>query len=123
MNILIVDDTSETRDLFQLCFVSEGHTAETAHNGQEALRIVEESGKSLDVIIMDYHMWGMTGLEVVRKIRKMKNLTPIPVILYTADPNEKVEREAQKLGVDCVVQKPALPNHMIAIAEELVKGT
>jgi CheY-like chemotaxis protein len=122
MHILIVDDTSETRDLFQLCFIADGHTAETAHNGQEALRIVQESEDNLDLIIMDYHMWGMTGLEVVKQIRKRKKQPPIPVILYTADPNKKVEREAQKLGVDRVVQKPALPNEMIAMAEELVNA-
>lgn len=123
MHILFVDDTSETRELFSLCFAADGHTVDTAHNGQEALRIVEENEGKLDLIIMDYHMWGMTGLEVVRHLRQMANIGPIPIILYTADPNEKVEAEAQELGVAQVIQKPALPTELIAIARQLVSGT
>jgi CheY-like chemotaxis protein len=41
MHVLFVDDTFETRDLFRLCFTITGHTVETAHNGPEALSIIE----------------------------------------------------------------------------------
>lgn len=122
MHILFVDDTSETRELFQLCFSVDGHTVDTAPHGKEALRLVEEHADDIDVIIMDYHMWGMTGLEVVRQLRKMDKLPPIPIILYTADANEKVASEAEELGVAQVVSKPALPTQLIAIAEQLVHG-
>jgi CheY-like chemotaxis protein len=121
MHILFVDDTSETRDLFQLCFTAEGHAAQTAHSGQDALRVIEESAGQLDVIIMDYHMWGMTGLEVVRHLREMKDVPPIPVILYTSDENSSVDTEAEELGVVHVVRKPALPTQLIELARQFAK--
>lgn len=123
MHILFVDDTSETRELFQLCFTAEGHTAETAHSGQDALRVIEENAGRLDVIIMDHHMWGMTGLEVVRHLRQMKELAPIPIILYTSDENPDVDTEAQELGVAQVVRKPALPAQLIELAQQLARET
>ena len=121
MHILFVDDTFETRDLFRLCFTLEGHTVETAHNGLEALRIIEQSAVAVDVIIMDYHMPGMSGLEVVQHLRQIENLSPTPIILFTGDAKGKFEHQAQELGVARVIYKPILPAELIAVAREVLE--
>lgn len=120
MHILFVDDTFETRDLFRLCFTLDGHQVDTAHNGPEALRIIEQSSEALDVIIMDYHMPGMSGLEVAQQLKQRNDLTSIPIILFTGDLKEKFENQARDLGVARVIFKPILPAELIAVAQHVV---
>lgn len=120
MHILFVDDTFETRDLFRLCFTLEGHTVETAHNGLEALRVIEQSASTLDVIIMDFHMPQMNGLEVVEQLQQREIMVQVPVILFTGDAPGKFESQAQELGVARVVYKPILPGELIAVAQQVV---
>lgn len=119
MHVLFVDDTFETRDLFRLCFTLEGHTVETAHNGHEALRMIQQSAGHLDVIIMDQHMPQMTGLEVVQYLRQLTVPVCIPIILFTGDMPGMLETQAQTLGVARVLYKPILPADLIAQAREV----
>lgn len=119
MHLLFVDDTFETRDLFRLCFTLEGHTVDTAHNGPEALRIIQQNAPQIDVIIMDQHMPQMTGLEVVQNMRRIEELNPIPVILFTGEMPGHIEKEAESLGVAKVVYKPIMPGELISLAQEV----
>jgi CheY-like chemotaxis protein len=123
MHILFVDDNSETRDLFRLCFTLQGHTAQTAQDGLDALRIIAQKKEDLDVIIMDYHMPGMTGLEVVQQLRQGQTdeITPVPIFLFTGDTRGNIESQAQELGVARVFYKPILPSALIAAAQELIQ--
>jgi hypothetical protein len=123
MHILFVDDTFETRDLFRLCFTLEGHTVETAHNGLEALQIIAQSASTLDVIIMDFHMPQMTGLEVVQHLREREGVACPPIILFTGDSKTELETQAQKLGVARIAYKPILPSELIAIALEVTEAS
>jgi CheY-like chemotaxis protein len=122
MHILFVDDTFETRDLFRLCFTLEGHTVDTAHNGMEALRIIQQKAVSLDVIILDYHMPQMDGLEVVRQLRRKKDIVSVPIILLTGSTKGVLDDEALELGIDRLLYKPIVPGELIALAQE-VAGT
>jgi CheY-like chemotaxis protein len=120
MHILFVDDTFETRDLFRLCFNLAGHTADTAHNGLEAIQIIQQNADKLDVIILDYHMPPVSGLDVVRQLQTIENLPPIPVVLFTSDRSPVLLDEAAELGIAKVIHKPIVPMDLIQIAQEVV---
>jgi CheY-like chemotaxis protein len=101
----------------------EGHKAETAQDGAEALQMIELRANSLDAIIIDYNMPGMNGLEVVKKLRQREekeNLPRIPIILFTGDVEGKHEWRAQELGVARVLYKPLIPKELITITHDVV---
>ena len=122
MNILFVDDNVETGTLFQLIFRLEGHQMEVAFNGCEALDILDNKAHAFDVIILDYHMPRMDGLDVVRQLKGRKTPIQIPIILFTGDAQTTLESQAQKLGVARVIRKPILPSELLAIAQDVVNA-
>ncbi|RYZ79184.1 MAG: response regulator [Proteobacteria bacterium] len=120
MHVLFVDDTPDTRELYRLYFTLNGHVTETAPDGLEALRIIARDSEGLDLIILDYHMPGMSGLEVVQHLRQMEDITSVPIILFTGDTQEDFAPKIRELGIACVVYKPIDPNKLIATAKNIV---
>ncbi len=101
--ILVIDDAHETRSLLvDNVLRMEGYDASSAADGYEALDIVHES--TFDLIIADYLMPNMTGLEFLKTIRQNGILTPF--ILITAEGSEQLAVRALRLGVRDYLIKP-----------------
>ena len=102
MRILLIDDDEWIRDSLSLFFENEGcHmlTLETAEEGVEALK-----ERTYDIIIVDYRLPGMDGLEFFKRIYWAH---PRPVkILITAYGSDEVLSEANKVGVQDFISKP-----------------
>ena len=102
MNILLIDDDEWIRDSLTLFFENEGCrlvTLETAEEGIVALK-----KKSYDIIIADYKLPGMDGLEFFRHLQKSH--PNVIKILITAYGSNKVVSEAFKLGIHDFIDKP-----------------
>ena len=123
MHVLFVDDTVDTTELFCLGFTRAGHKVETASDAFEALRIIARNADSLDVIILDYHMPILSGMDAVQQIQQVKKISSIPVILFTGDKSATIEARAQALGVARVVYKPMVPSELIAVAQQVVDAS
>lgn len=99
---LIVDDEP---DLLELASVYLRQKSDfevlTAQSAKEALKILEEL--EVDVIISDYQMPGMDGIQFLKKIRNKGN--DIPFILFTAKDSEELAIEALNCGADFFVKK------------------
>ena len=78
--ILIVDDEVDFRLLLAEVLVEQGYRVTTAHNGHEALRHLELSGKSPDLITIDVNMPLTDGIELQEKISKMNPCIPLVMI-------------------------------------------
>ncbi|MFI5295664.1 MAG: response regulator [Thermodesulfovibrionales bacterium] len=97
--ILIVDDEADLRIMLaEVCRIS-GYCVNCADNGMDALRRLEEETYSL--IIVDYQMPGMDGIELVRKVRERGNL--LPVIAMSAMDAGKLFIDA---GANLFMKKP-----------------
>jgi two-component system nitrogen regulation response regulator NtrX len=81
MDILIVDDEIEILNLLGEVLADEGYPVRFAQNGSAALVAVKEKAPAL--ILVDFTMPGMTGLEVVRTLRE-QGFTEVPVIMMSA---------------------------------------
>ena len=97
--ILIVDDEDGVRSAIKLLLRFDGHTVETACDGEEA--VAKSARQSFDVVITDYCMPGMSGGEVAAAIKQQH--PRLPIILLTAFPPEVLPR-----GVDLLMNKPFL---------------
>ena len=76
--ILIADDEPSNRNILSQELAHEGYSVVTASDGREALRKVESSRP--DLIILDYMMPDLSGLEVPKELRKRENDTPVVMI-------------------------------------------
>ena len=102
MKILLVDDDEWIRDSLSLFFEAEGCnllTFETAEEGLEAVR-----KQAYDIVISDYKLPGMDGLEFLRRVKeKQPNAFEI---LITAYANREICEEAKMVGVRDIIPKP-----------------
>lgn len=101
--ILVADDQAETLAALTALLRRPGCTVEVANSGSDALRQLLEEGP-FDLSLLDLHMPGLTGLEVLAQIRAMG--ISVPSILMTSNPTRAVELAALDLGVITMLRKP-----------------
>jgi two-component system, NtrC family, response regulator AtoC len=115
--ILIVDDEPLNLDLLDQELADLGHGTDRANSGAEALLKLETVNPEL--VLLDYQMPGMNGIEVLREIRKRdKNL---PVVIITAYGTIERAVEAIKAGADDFITKPFDPDHLALVVNKALE--
>lgn len=102
MEILIAEDESQIAEPLRKNFLEEGHHAMVAKDGEEALHLVEKI--EFDVIVLDWKMPKVSGIEVCKRLREMGNNTPILLLTALSQVSNKVE--ALNSGADDYITKP-----------------
>ena len=95
--ILLADDDADVQEIAKVILTKEGYEAIIAKDGNEALDLAKANNP--DLIILDYLMPGLDGLEVCRALKKEEALKNIPVLIITAHAGEK-ERSLDAGAVD-----------------------
>ena len=115
--VLVVDDYALIRKKLAAAFLSDGFkTCGEAENGAEALEMAERIRP--DVIILDFMMPVMNGLEAAPRLRKV--LPNTPIILFTQYEDSLSKAEASKAGVSLVLSKTVPLSTLIDKAHELM---
>ncbi len=105
---LVIDDDEIFCDCTLATLESIGIHAQCALNGQEALEMLEEAhqkGNDYEVILTDWRIPGMDGVEVAREIRSRYGAAPHVLMISAAD-NSDLEERARQAGVDAFIVKP-----------------
>ncbi len=110
MEILIAEDEIQLANTLRKSFAEEGHHIMTASDGKEALRLINEV--QFDVVLLDWIMPHLSGVEVLQKIRQSNN--HVPIILLTALTQVSSTIEALNLGADDYITKPFSFEELIA---------
>lgn len=105
--IAVVDDDAANQKAADHILSSEGYEVSCFSSGEELLEFLSDSHP--DLILMDYHMPGMNGLETMQKMRSMVNGCEIPVIVLTADNDSDTEVRALSAGAMDFAAKPFVP--------------
>ncbi|UOQ95275.1 response regulator [Halobacillus shinanisalinarum] len=103
MKILIVDDDDSLRTMLKDLCEKDGIEAETAADGQSGFNLFRK--QDYDILIVDYHMPVMNGLELVQEIR-LEN-QQIPILVLTEDNHQDVANAFRKAGATDFALKPA----------------
>lgn len=109
-HILIIDDNSVNRDILTEQMKSWQFDSAAASNGPEGLKIMRKainSGISIDLVILDYQMPGMSGADVLSEIRNDPALKDIAIVMLTSVDSAKANQELTRLGIEANLTKPA----------------
>ncbi|SHN07264.1 PAS domain S-box protein [Chitinophaga sp. CF418] len=125
-NVLIVDDNEHNRTILKRMLQMKGIDSDEASNGIEAFQFLMTK-QQYDVIMMDYHMPFMDGLETIRKIRtnfeELKK-EPAIVLLHSSADDEKILRACEELHVNQRLLKPIKIQEMYhALSHLFIKDT
>lgn len=102
--VLLVDDDRDIREVVGAMFDAVGLTVESAASAEEALERVRAS--AFDLVVLDWNLPGMTGLELCRLLRKDPALSRLPVLFLTAHASSSDVVDAFASGADDYVAKP-----------------
>lgn len=122
--ILIVDDLPDSRFLMRMTLGRSGWEVIEAADGREAVNMA--SIERPDVVLMDYNMPVMDGVEACRQINDMEETAHIPVIIYTGafsggNAPDSLKNQAFDAGAVEFLVKPIMPNDLKARVEEVYK--
>jgi two-component system sensor histidine kinase/response regulator len=133
LKALVVDDNAAAREVLEEQLRAIGAEIEQVASGTEAIDAVKraDAGRPFDVILLDWRMPGLDGVETARRIRGDKSLNSVPaIIIVTAFGREEVRSEAEHAGVNGFLIKPVnqstlidalveifAPEHMTAVRE------
>ena len=115
--ILIADDEPSNAKILGEELTDRGYTVETANNGSGTLKKVDSAPP--DLIILDYMMPDLSGLDVLKELRKRGNDTP--VIMITAYGSIDLAVEAMKEGAYDFITRPFEPDHMAFVVQKALE--
>ena len=106
MAILIVDDSTTMRRIVKRSVDEMKQEALEAADGAQALKIVEERGDAIQLVILDWNMPGMTGLDVLKTIKANPKHAAITVMMLTSEADQNCVVDALKAGAQNYLTKP-----------------
>ena len=121
MSILIVEDNPVNARLLVLMLHAQGYQTVVARNGKEALASVAET-PDIQLIITDYMMPEMDGLEFIEKVRALPTFHHVPIIVASAHADLETVKRVQGLQCDGFLVKPIDKQQLIKRVEHLVRS-
>ena len=119
MAILIVDDNPVNAKFLVLTLRGAGFQSKVAGNGREALTILSDTSE-IQLIITDYMMPEMDGLELVEKVRALPQFSHMPILIASAYADLETVKRAQRIRCDGFLVKPIDRQQLINRVGELL---
>jgi PAS domain S-box-containing protein len=122
IRVLVVDDNQQAREILTDSLKGLGLRADSVSSGEDAIRelVANEAEARYALVMMDWHMPGMDGLETSRIIKRGDRLKNVPkVVMVTAFGREDIRSQAEKLGIDGYLLKPVTPSSLFDTLVEL----
>ena len=119
-NIIIVEDDLPSIRYYETLLKNSGADVIIFHTGKEFVDFLAKGNNSIDLVIMDFLIPLINGIECVRILRKQKK--GIPVIMITAYSSEQAKTEAYIAGCNEYVLKPIYPEKIFSLLEKYLKS-
>ena len=112
MHILVIEDEAALVELIRYNLEKEGFRVSAANDGEEGLALLRESKP--DLLVLDWMLPHVSGIEICRQIRRKTELRDLPVIMLTARGEEADRIRGLEVGADDYVIKPFSPSELVA---------
>jgi two-component system, OmpR family, phosphate regulon response regulator PhoB len=110
--LLLVEDDMALAELLEYRFENEGYDVRVTADGEEAMVMAAEDAP--DLVILDWMIEGISGIEVCRRLRRNKETAHVPIIMLTAREGEDDRVRGLETGADDYVTKPFSPRELLA---------
>lgn len=112
VRILVVEDDEAIAELLTFHLTRAGYGVQQTSDGDEAVLMARESAP--DLVLLDWMIEGISGLEVCRQLRHMPDTANVPIIMLTARGEEEDRVRGLDVGADDYVTKPFSPRELLA---------
>jgi CheY-like chemotaxis protein len=116
--VLVVDDEIHIVHVVSIKLRNNGFEVVTAENGQQGYQLACQ--EKPDVIVTDYQMPGMTGIEMIEALRKDEATAAIPVIMLTARGFAVENAQKESLNIADCLSKPFSPKELLRVIEDVL---
>lgn len=110
--LLLVEDDTALAELLDWHFQQEGYDVVRTPDGEEALLLASEAPP--DIVLLDWMIEGLSGIEVCRRLRRANDTANVPIIMLTARGEEEDRIRGLETGADDYVTKPFSPRELVA---------
>jgi two-component system chemotaxis response regulator CheY len=117
--LVIVEDSDSIREAIVFALQKSGFEVKSATNGLEAIAIL--NGERFDMVLTDYYMPGMNGLELIRWVREKEQYKRLPVIVLTTESQRDVILQAKNAGATGWIHKPFEVEKLIQTIRRIIR--
>jgi len=124
LHVLVAEDNAISQQIIAMMLRAGGHHVTTVSDGEGALENCRNA--SFDVVILDMHMPGRTGLDVAKELRLIETMETsrrMPIIMLTAAASTDLREDSIGAGVDLFLSKPVDPRALLRGVNELFSAT
>jgi CheY-like chemotaxis protein len=115
--ILIVEDSTDAREMLAMLFHMEGYSVATAEDGREGL--MRASADTPDLILTDINMPNVDGAEMIRRLRAEPGSSRVPIVVMTAYGADVADRAVES-GADRALTKPVDYDLLLETIKDLI---
>jgi len=117
--ILIVDDSESIREVLAFSIENAGYEVLMACDGNDALKFLD--GRVIDLILTDYHMPNLNGLELIEKVRQTESYKYTPILVLTTENQIEMIREARDTGATGWLMKPFNTEKLLQTLRKVIR--
>ena len=116
--ILTVDDSPSIRQMVKLTLSGAGYDVSEAGNGMEGLNAAKAT--AVDMVVTDINMPVMSGLGLIRELRKLPAYRGVPILFLTTESDPGMKQEAKAAGATGWITKPFQQAQLVAIVKKVL---
>ena len=117
--VLVVEDEPAIQELIAYNLKQAGHQPLRADSAEQALRLVQDALP--DLVLLDWMLPGLSGIEFARRLRSDKRTKTIPIIMLTARAEEQDKLTGLDMGADDYITKPFSPRELAARVKAVLR--
>ncbi len=120
--ILLVDDSPTMLMSLEGVLSKAGFSVKKSPNGESALELLK-TGTKPNLVITDLHMGAMSGIDLIKAVRKLPPYRFMPILMLTTESQKDKRAEAKASGATGWLVKPVQPNDLLQVIKQVLPGS